>query len=449
MAYFHVTETFLKYMEETIHRTKIPDKVLEISNTLITNGFSAFIVGGAVRDSLLGFNVKDWDVTTNASPDKIKKLFHYMKSFSLKHETVTLVSRGDHFEVTTFRGKENCAATIEEDLSHRDFTLNAMAYDIVDKTIIDPFQGRRDIRKKIIRAVGDPLERFQEDPLRMMRAIRFSLELGYKVDPVTYKGISLMAADIEGVSIERVRDEFLKILTTKNPSTGLNLLRRVGILEKIMPELLEGYRKRQNDYHTYSIFRHIMETVDIVENNPILRLSALFHDIAKPRVRRKISGEWTFYNHASCSAELARDIMLRMRFSNEWINMVTGLVLNHMFDYKSELSDKALRRLLRKVGIHNIYRLISLRRADNMAHGWGKITGEELDVFKEKIDSLMEKCPPLNISDLKINGNDVIHKRNIKPGPEVGRILQNLLEAVIEDPGLNERDTLMEKLDEL
>jgi len=381
-------------MEETIHRTKIPDKVL------------------------------DWDVTTNASPDKIKKLFHYMKSFSLKHETVTLVSRGDHFEVTTFRGKENCAATIEEDLSHRDFTLNAMAYDIVDKTIIDPFQGRRDIRKKIIRAVGDPLERFQEDPLRMMRAIRFSLELGYKVDPVTYKGISLMAADIEGVSIERVRDEFLKILTTKNPSTGLNLLRRVGILEKIMPELLEGYRKRQNDYHTYSIFRHIMETVDIVENNPILRLSALFH-------------------------ELARDIMLRMRFSNEWINMVTGLVLNHMFDYKSELSDKALRRLLRKVGIHNIYRLISLRRADNMAHGWGKITGEELDVFKEKIDSLMEKCPPLNISDLKINGNDVIHKRNIKPGPEVGRILQNLLEAVIEDPGLNERDTLMEKLDEL
>jgi len=141
--------------------------------------------------------------------------------------------------------------------------------------------------------------------------------------------------------------------------------------------------------------------------------------------------------------------MLRMRFSNEWINMVTGLVLNHMFDYKSELSDKALRRLLRKVGIHNIYRLISLRRADNMAHGWGKITGEELDVFKEKIDSLMEKCPPLNISDLKINGNDVIYKRNINPGPEVGRILQNLLEAVIEDPGLNERDTLMEKLDEL
>jgi len=392
-------------MQETINKTSIPDKVLEISNTLITNGFSAFIVGGAVRDSLLG------------------------KSFSLKHETVTLVSRGYHFEVTTFRGKENCAASIEEDLSHRDFTLNAMAYGIVDKAIIDPFQGQRDIRKKIIRAVGDPLERFQEDPLRMMRAIRFSLELGYKIDPFTLEGVSLMAADIEKVSIERVRDEFLKILTAKNPSTGLNLLRRVGMLEKIMPELLEGYRKRQNDYHTYSIFRHIMETVDFVKNDPILRLSALFHDIAKPRVRRKISGEWTFYNHAS--------------------NMVTGLVLNHMFDYKRELSDKALRRLLKKVGVDNIYTLISLRKADNMAHGWGKITGEELDVFKEKIDSLMEKSPPLNISDLKINGNDVIHKRNINPGPEVGRILQNLLEAVIEDPGLNERDTLMEKLDEL
>lgn len=436
-------------MQETIHKTTIPDKVLEISNKLIAEGCSAFIVGGAVRDSLLGFDVKDWDIATNASPERIKKLFYYMTSFNLKHGTVTLVSRGDHFEVTTFRGKDSSAASIEEDLSHRDFTLNAMAYDIIGKIIVDPFNGQKDIRKKIIRAVGDPSARFQEDPLRMMRAIRFSLELGYKIDPVTLKSVTLMGADIEKVSIERIRDEFLKILTAKKPSIGLNLLRKVGILEKIIPELLEGYRKRQNDYHKYSIYRHIMETIDFVDSDPILRLSALFHDIAKPRVRKKIEGKWNFYDHASSSAGLAKDIMVRMRFSNEWITIVTGLVLNHMFDYKRALSDRAIRRLLKKVGIDNIYRLISLRRADNMAHGWGEVSGEELDVFKEKIDALVEKCPPLNISDLKINGNDIINKRNIKPGPKVGRILQNLLEAVIEDPELNERDKLMEKLDEL
>jgi len=436
-------------MQETIHKTTIPDKVLEISNKLIAEGYSAFIVGGAVRDSLLGFDVKDWDIATNASPERIRKLFYSMTSFNLKHGTVTLVSRGDHFEVTTFRGKDSSAASIEEDLSHRDFTLNAMAYDIIGKIIADPFNGQKDIRKKIIRAVGDPLARFQEDPLRMMRAIRFSLELGYKIDPLTLKSVTLMGADIEKVSIERVRDEFLKILTAKKPSIGLNVLRKVGILEKIMPELLEGYRKRQNDYHKYSIYRHIMETIDFVDSDPILRLSALFHDIAKPRVRKKIEGKWSFYNHASSSAGLAKDIMVRMRFSNEWITIVTGLVLNHMFDYKRELSDRAIRRLLKKVGIDNIYRLISLRRADNMAHGWGEINGEELDIFKEKIDALVEKCPPLNISDLKINGNDVINILSIKPGPEVGRILQNLLEAVIEAPELNERDKLMEKLDEL
>ncbi len=436
-------------MQETIHKTTIPDKVLEISNKLIAEGCSAFIVGGAVRDSLLGFDVKDWDIATNASPERIKKLFYYMTSFNLKHGTVTLVSRGDHFEVTTFRGKDSSAASIEEDLSHRDFRLNAMAYDIIGKIIVDPFNGQKDIRKKIIRAVGDPSARFQEDPLRMMRAIRFSLELGYKIDPVTLKSVTLMGADIEKVSIERIRDEFLKILTAKKPSIGLNLLRKVGILEKIIPELLEGYRKRQNDYHKYSIYRHIMETIDFVDSDPILRLSALFHDIAKPRVRKKIEGKWNFYDHASSSAGLAKDIMVRMRFSNEWITIVTGLVLNHMFDYKRALSDRAIRRLLKKVGIDNIYRLISLRRADNMAHGWGEVSGEELDVFKEKIDALVEKCPPLNTSDLKINGNDIINKRNIKPGPKVGRILQNLLEAVIEDPELNERDKLMEKLDEL
>jgi poly(A) polymerase/tRNA nucleotidyltransferase (CCA-adding enzyme) len=398
-------------MQQTINNTNIPNIVIEISDRLIKNGYRAFIVGGAVRDSLLGFNVKDWDIATNASPDRIRKLFHYMTSFNLKHGTVTLVSKGSHFEVTTFRGKESFEINIEEDLSHRDFTLNAMAYDIANNIIIDPFHGRQDIRKKTIRAVGSALDRFQEDPLRMMRAVRFSLELGYTIDPDTLNGVGSMKAAIDKVSIERIRDEFLKILTAEKPSVGFNLLRKTGLLTRIMPELLEGYGKRQNNYHKYTIYRHIMETVDFVERNPILRLSALFHDIAKPRVREKIDGRWRFFNHASSSAELARDIMMRMRFSNEWTNIVTGLVSNHMFDYRKDLSDRAMRRFVKKVGTDNIGRLISLRRADDLAHGWEMVPEKGLTVFEERIDALRKKSPPLNISDLKINGNDIMDER--------------------------------------
>ncbi|MEA3360139.1 MAG: CCA tRNA nucleotidyltransferase [Thermodesulfobacteriota bacterium] len=433
-------------MQATINNTNIPNIVIEISDRLIKNGYRAFIVGGAVRDSLLGLNVKDWDVATNASPDRIKKLFHYMTSFNLKHGTVTLVSKGSHFEVTTFRGKENFVMNIEEDLSHRDFTLNAMAYDIADNIIIDPFYGQKDIRKKAIRAVRNALDRFQEDPLRMMRAVRFSLELGYTIDADTLNGVSSMKDAIDKVSIERIRDEFLKILTAEKPSVGFNLLRKTGLLTRIMPELLEGYGKRQNNYHKYTIYRHIIETVDFIERDPILRLSALFHDIAKPRVREKRDGRWRFFNHPSSSAELARDIMMRMRFSNEWINIVTGLVSNHMFDYKKDLSDRAIRRFVKRVGINNIDRLISLRRADDLAHGWEKIPGEGLNVFKERIDALRKKSPPLNISDLKINGNDVMDELNLNPGPEISRILNKLLEAVIEEPELNEKDKLIKKL---
>jgi len=433
-------------MQATINKTNIPDIVLEISDRLIKNGYKAFIVGGAVRDSMLGCDVKDWDVATNASPDRIKNLFHYMTSFDLKHGTVTLVSRGRHFEVTTFRGKKKISMNIEEDLSHRDFTLNAMAYDITNNSIIDPFYGQRDIKKKTIRAVGSALERFQEDPLRMIRAVRFSLELRYTIDQSTLNAINLMKADIDKVSIERIRDEFLKILATEKPSVGFNLLRKTGLLTQIMPELLEGYRKRQNDYHKYTIYRHSMETIDFVERDPVLRLSALFHDISKPRVREKIDGKWRFYNHASSSAELARDIMMRMKFSNEWINIVTGLVSNHMFDYRKDLSGRAIRRFLKKVGIGNVDRLINLRRADNLAHGWKTVPEKRLNDFKERIDALKKKFPPLTISDLKINGNDVMNELTINPGPDVGRILNRLLEAVIEEPELNEKGRLMEKL---
>jgi len=239
-------------MNLTINKEEIPYIVLDISQRLTKSGYQAFIVGGAIRDSLLGCQANDWDVATDATPDSIHALFPEMTSFNLKHGTVTLVSEGRHFEVTTFRGTEGFSSSIEEDLAHRDFTFNAMAYNISNKRIIDPFGGKEDMKDKVVRAVLNPLDRFNEDPLRMMRAIRFSIELGYAIEPETLMAIKTMAQAIDIVAKERVRDELLKVLMVTRPSAGFHLMRKSGLLKGILPELMEGYRKRQNNYHKYT-----------------------------------------------------------------------------------------------------------------------------------------------------------------------------------------------------
>jgi tRNA nucleotidyltransferase (CCA-adding enzyme) len=423
---------------------EIPDIVLKISERLIKNGYQAFIVGGAIRDSVLGCQVKDWDVATDATPDSIHDLFPEMTRFNLKHGTVTLVSEGSHFEVTTFRGTEGFSLRIEEDLAHRDLTINAMAYDITNKRIIDPFGGQRDIEGKVVRAVLNPSERFQEDPLRMMRAIRFSLELRYTIEPETLIDIQPMAQAIDIVAKERVRDELLKILMVRRPSAGFHLMRKSGLLKGILPELMEGYRKRQNNYHKYTIYRHAMETVDSIKDDPVLRLSALFHDIAKPRVRKKINGRRRFFGHAKASAELTKEIMMRLKFSNERIARVTHLIARHMFDYKRELSDKAVRRFIKRIGAGNVDDLIALRKADDLAHGLGRGFEKDIEKFKNRIDSQMKKSYPFTISDLAVNGHDVMNKLGLQPGPRVGQILNQLLEVVIEKPEYNRKDKLVE-----
>ena len=422
----------------------IPSIVLDISRKLIKSGYQAFIVGGAIRDSLLGFKVKDWDVATNAMPEKIYDLFPGMTRFHLKHGTVTLVYGGKNFEVTTFRGKEGSGHSIEEDLAHRDFALNAMAYDITNRRIIDPFGGKKDMANKVVRAVLNPLERFNEDPLRMMRAIRFSLELGYSIEPETLMAMNSMAHAIDNVAQERIRDELLRIVMVKKPSRGLNLMRKTGLLNRILPELVEGYRKRQNNYHRYTIYRHTMETVDSVEPDPVLRLSALFHDIAKPRVRAKIKGRWRFLGHATASAELTKEIMMRLRFSNEWTDRVTSLVAHHMFDYKQELSDRAMRRFIKRIGVDNIGDLMRLRKADDLAHGWGRGFEKYINEFKERIDAILKKSPPLRISQLAVNGHDVMDVLGLQSGSKVGEILNHLLEVVIENPDFNQKRKLIQ-----
>jgi len=433
----------------TIQGQKIPSVIPDISRRLIENGYQAFIVGGALRDSLLGYQAKDWDVATDATPERVHDLFREMTRFDLKHGTVTLVSRRRHFEVTTFRGTEGYGVSIEEDLSHRDFTFNALAYDIAKESIIDPFGGKEDMKKKVVRAVLNPLDRFNEDPLRMMRAIRFSLQLGYSIEPETLMAISSMAKAIDRVSRERIRDELLRILLVSKPSTGFNLMRKTGLLKRVVPELLEGYRKRQNSYHKYTIYRHTMEAVDTIERDPILRLSALLHDIAKPRVKRKVKGRWRFIGHAAASAELAREIMIQLRFSNEEITRVTSQVFNHMFDYKKELSDRAVRRFIKRVGVDNIDGLMRLRRADDLAHGWGRGFEKDIEEFRDRINAQIKKSYPFTISDLAVNGHDVMDTLGLQPGLKVGKILNQLLELVIEKPENNQRDKLIEILKDM
>jgi poly(A) polymerase/tRNA nucleotidyltransferase (CCA-adding enzyme) len=297
----------------------IPKFVTFILNRLKNSGHQSYIVGGAVRNSYLSRSITDWDVATSAPSEEIKIIFQDVKLFALKKDTVTLVNSGHSFEVTAFRGKQNC---LEEDLGHRDFTINAMAYDAEKDEILDYCGGRKDIAKKLIRAVGDPEARFQEDPLRILRAVRFATELGFRIDTRTQKTIINMAPLLKSVAPERIREELIKVLLSPRPSTGFKIMRRTGLLKCILPELLEGYLKRQNTYHRHTIFGHIMETVDRVEPVPVLRLTALFHDIAKPRVREKIGSRWRFYGHEEASAGLSEEIMGRLTFSKDMIKKV-------------------------------------------------------------------------------------------------------------------------------
>jgi len=428
-----------------IQRQQIPSVVLDITSSLIGNGYQAFLVGGAIRDFLLGFQAKDWDVATNAAPEKVRALFPGTPSFDLKHGTITLVMRGKHVEVTTFRGSADSKdGSIEEDLAHRDFTINAMAYDLIAGRIIDPFGGMEDLHRKTVRAVGRPIERFQEDPLRMMRAIRFSQELGYSIDSQTLRAATSFSHAMKQVAPERIRDELMRVLTVARPSVGFHTMRRSGILKEILPELMEGYRKRQNNFHRYTIYRHIMETLDAIEPAPVLRLGALFHDIAKPRVRKKIEGRWRFFSHAEASAELARQIMTRLKFSNELTGRVCLLVAHHMFDYRKELSDRAVRRFIKRIGAEHVDDLIRLRKADEIAHGWGQDRADQIEEFKKRVHDQRRGSPALTVSDLKVTGHDVMAVTGLPPGPKVGQILSNLLEAVVDHPEYNEKERLIE-----
>ncbi len=429
-------------------RIKTPDFVSFILERLSKSGFSAFVVGGAIRDKLIGRDALDWDIATDAGPTEIKSVFREIRHFSLKHETVTLVDSGMEYEVTSMRGNKGKKADIFSDLSHRDFTINAMAYDVKKSIVLDPFYGASDMKAKKIRCVIDPTERFKEDPLRMLRAIRIAGELGFEIDKTTLNAIPVLAPLITQVSNERIRDELIRILMCKKPSGLFVMLRNSGLLEYIIPELLEGYGMEQNLCHSFTVFEHILDTVDNIPQDKILRLAALLHDIGKPRVREERDGKIHFYNHEAVSAKIAEEIMERLRFSRDEIRNVTGLILSHMVNYNLSWTDAAVRRLIRRAGRENIKALIALRKADIIAHGQEDDKLTLINHLEQRIQGV-ETSALIDMTDLAVDGKKVMAVLGIGPGHLVGDILDQLLDIVIENPDMNSETTLTEKLKEM
>ena len=428
---------------------EIPGFVSSLIGRLQNAGFQAYLVGGAIRDALLHRPVTDWDIATSAPPSEIRSLFHDIRNFSLSHQTVTIVDSGKLYEVTTLRGSGNSGNTVLEDLGHRDFTIDAMAYDTARKILLDPAEGGKDLAGRIVRAVGDPYERFREDPVRLLRAVRIANELGFSMDTGTMESLRDMSNQLGLAALERIRDELMKILLSGNPSRGFRLMKRSGLLSELIPELLEGDKKRQRPPHKYTILRHTMETLDRVEPEPVMRLTALFHDIAKPRVRRRIKGEFRFFGHAEAGALLASEVMERLMISRGVAERVVNLIRHHMVDYDPAWGDGAVRRFIRRVGPGDVDLLLSFRKADIMAHGTQGKGINLISGLEKRVGDLMKKDFVRDTRDLAVDGNAVMDILGLSPGPDVGRVLELLMEKVTENPEVNTENGLRAMLKEM
>ena len=450
-------------MPHRILRQQIAQPVLEICKELRNAGESAWIVGGCVRDLLRAEKVNDWDVATTALPKKVQDTFRRVIPTGIDHGTVTVLWKGESFEVTSLRGEGTYSDgrrpdnvvfvdNIEQDLARRDFTVNAIAYDPVDGQVVDPFDGLTDMRNRVLRAVGNPTARFQEDGLRILRGARFVATLEFELEEETEAAFGSALDTFRKVSPERVREEWLKAMKASTPSRAFEVMRRTGILEVTYPELLEQVGCEQNQWHAYDVWNHTMRVLDESDGDPIERVAALLHDVAKPRTRAKSdkTNDWTFYHHEKVGADMADRWLRDYRFSNSERELITGLIRHHLICYSSEWSDAAVRRFIKRVGADNIDPLLRLGTAD--ALGKGRNVEAELAALKElrgRVQQAIEEGGALTTGDLAIGGNDVIPLLDGGAGPAVGQILRALLEKVIDDPSLNTRDKLMPLAEEL
>lgn len=431
------------------------DKGAQKAITLLQNeGFEAYVVGGCVRDSLLGITPNDWDLCTNAVPDDILKVFENYRTTltGKKHGTITVVINDEHYEITTYRvdgehqdGRrpKNVSFTsdLQEDLRRRDFTINAMAYNY-DEGLIDLFNGIGDLEAGIVRCVGNTMDRLNEDKLRIFRAIRFASTYDFVIDSNIYN-IAHKNSDISMLSIERIQDEFNKILLSSKPSTWMYVLHSFNLLHQFIPELVSCYNfKQHNPHHHLDIFEHTIDAMDNVEPKLELRLSALFHDIGKPNTfSLDEDGNGHFYGHHKESAKICRETMTRLRYSNEMINYVSELVYFHMTGYEN-LRPKSTKKFISKVGVDKLDDLFKLQIADRCASK-PPYCLDDIYTLKYDCERILSEKQPLTVKDLIINGNHLI-SLGVPEGKEIGEILNDLLEKVLENPELNSLEPLTE-----
>jgi len=442
----------------------IPKEVKTIILKLEEAGFEAYVVGGSVRDFLLaqsgveGLEPKDWDITTNAKPEEIQKLFpdsFYENNFlTVSVLTGSKIENLQEIEVTAYRletkysdrrhpDNVKYAQKLQDDLSRRDFTVNAMAMS-EKKEIIDLFGGKEDLKNKIIKTVGNAEERFGEDALRMLRAVRFATTLGFAIEEKTAEAIKKNSNWLEAVSKERIRDEFVKIIMADNAAKGIELLRELNLLKYIIPELLENYGVTQSKHHIYDCYTHAIKALEFCAKKKLgldVRLASLLHDIGKPRTKSGQGDDATFYNHEIVGARMVFHILTDLKFSKKEIEKITKLVRFHLFYYNvDEVKDASVRRLVKNVGPENMEELLQVRQADRIGSGVPKAEPYKLRHLKYLIEKVSKD--PISVKMLKINGADLMEILAEKPGPKIGQILDALLGVVLDDPKKNNKKYL-------
>lgn len=470
----------------------IPKELTAVMKEYQEAGFEIYLVGGGVRNLLMDKVPENCDLTTNATPEQSLEVLEkhepfYNNDFGTVSYNLTVNGNNELYEITTYRSEKEYSdfrrpdnvswgKTLEDDVTRRDFTVNAMVVGLTGNKyeLIDLVGGLEDFEKGLIRAVGEAETRFGEDALRMMRAIRFAAKLGFSIEKDTLKAISSQAQLLKNISRERVRDEMMKIIGSDYPTDGISLLISTGLMENIIPEVLEARGVMQGGHHTLTVLDHMLETLKNCSSpDPIVRFAAFIHDIGKPRSQRfkcrkcgkmyrdlneemtmcancgykqSTRGMITFYGHEVIGERMAKEICERLRFKNKETEKIVTLVRMHMFAYQPEMTDAAIRRIIRKVGKENIADMVLLRIADRKGSGSKTTSWRFMELQKRIGEQLFE---PMEINDMKVNGRDVMEILGVKPGPIIGKILKELFDEVLEDTGKNNKEYLVQRIKEL
>ena len=439
-------------------KIELPRKVVLIIKNLQRHGYDAYAVGGCVRDSILNRKPEDWDITTSAKPEQVKRIFRRTVDTGIEHGTVTVLIGKDGFEVTTYRvdglyedGRHPKEVTftsrLEEDLKRRDFTINAMAYND-DERLVDAFGGMRELNYHLIRCVGDPKERFSEDALRILRAVRFSAQLAFPIEPETAEAIKSLAPNLEKISAERIQAELVKLLASDHPERIQDAC-ELGITKVVLPEWDDMVGVKQNTpHHKYDVAAHTVHALQNVKNDKVLRLTMLFHDMGKPVMKTTDeNGRDHFKGHAIASEQIAKTVMKRLKFDNDTIRKVTKLVAYH--DYRMEPTGANVRRAMHEIGVELFPYYLAVRLADTKAQSSYERRGklENIIQIRELYRNALRNKECVTLKDLAVTGTDLINL-GIAPGKELGTLLNELLDMVIEDPAWNQKGKLCDYVKE-